>query len=754
MKLLKESYMSELDLEIKEKGGVEKFTNSKKRELKRLESKLSTIYNKPVEYNKIKKDIERIKAEIVIANPKPQPKHSEEWLKNKIYTLKRQLETDEDSRYDWRKYDEMALAHYKKLLKQDYNYDYDKGDYMTESKNPLKDAQKFAKKHRKGQGYFVKYNAGDVEKGIEMFNSATSIGATPVSSEAMGEDMRTEIDRVYNIRKELNYIDQEENTDLRNMYDALELSQEDKKSLVKLLASSSYGAVKDFIEKKYNKIFNINEEFRELVENTTKKYIVEIQPDTEQEIFDTYDRAYDLYRDTVKDFVIDRDNFEELHTVALSELNEDGTIGETLHYWDSEDSDDAFFCDWCGDEYESSELHDTSVGKLCDKCIRAIESRGEDITLYESFGFKEQANYLRKIADKLKALNNDKSPKIDMNSLINNIIDTANEAEQESKGTEIKTIRLSRRDALDIFPDIEQDTHWYTNLYSEIEFNLNDHYLTLKGNVEDLYKLAKDFGVAGWREFQSLYNESLDKQDTKILTEGMWQFPSEKNVAERLRHIMKRPITKSDILDKGILGGIIGDDNFYDAIEDDFYESDRDMRDIIQSYIKTWVEDYELYHKDPQNSKWKWYIEIEPEAIEILKDINNISLNENKDTNESNLLYGILLHSDMTDITFALIGRDKERLKANEDALWDIIDGGYHDIDENGEHIVVDSEQIINNLEKEGIKFVDTDSCDPISSECFFYSGDYISNEENLIPNTWYYDNTPIEVVSYESSRF
>lgn len=30
MKLLKESYMSELDLEIKEKGGVEKFTNSKK----------------------------------------------------------------------------------------------------------------------------------------------------------------------------------------------------------------------------------------------------------------------------------------------------------------------------------------------------------------------------------------------------------------------------------------------------------------------------------------------------------------------------------------------------------------------------------------------------------------------------------------------------------------------------------------------------------------------------------------------------
>lgn len=161
------------------------------------------------------------------------------------------METDEDSRYDWRKYDEMALAHYKKLLKQDYNYDYDKGDYMTESKNPLKDAQKFAKKHRKGQGYFVKYNAGDVEKGIEMFNKATSIGTIPTSGgeggQAMGEDIET---RQINIDKELDRMDIEDENDYRdlhNMYDCYkyDMSEDEKKNLILAISNND----KDKVEK-------------------------------------------------------------------------------------------------------------------------------------------------------------------------------------------------------------------------------------------------------------------------------------------------------------------------------------------------------------------------------------------------------------------------------------------------------------------------------------------------------------------------
>lgn len=87
----------------------------------------------------------------------------------------------------------------------------------------------------------------------------------------LGENMEEKVDKIYDIRKELNYIDQEENTDLRNMYDALKFSDEEKKEIVKLLANSSYGAVKDFIEKKYNSDFKVNEEFESLKESSTSK---------------------------------------------------------------------------------------------------------------------------------------------------------------------------------------------------------------------------------------------------------------------------------------------------------------------------------------------------------------------------------------------------------------------------------------------------------------------------------------------------
>lgn len=36
-------------------------------------------------------------------------------------------------------------------------------------------------------------------------------------------------------------------------------------------------------------------------------------------------------------------------------------------------------CSWCGNEYEEYELKETNLGLLCDSCIRAIASRGEDI---------------------------------------------------------------------------------------------------------------------------------------------------------------------------------------------------------------------------------------------------------------------------------------------------------------------------------------------------------------------------------------
>ena len=36
-------------------------------------------------------------------------------------------------------------------------------------------------------------------------------------------------------------------------------------------------------------------------------------------------------------------------------------------------------CSWCGEEFESSELKETAMGKMCDRCVRGVESREGEI---------------------------------------------------------------------------------------------------------------------------------------------------------------------------------------------------------------------------------------------------------------------------------------------------------------------------------------------------------------------------------------
>lgn len=40
-------------------------------------------------------------------------------------------------------------------------------------------------------------------------------------------------------------------------------------------------------------------------------------------------------------------------------------------------------CAWCGESLDMSELHATDIGKLCDHCIAAICSRGEQVSVYD-----------------------------------------------------------------------------------------------------------------------------------------------------------------------------------------------------------------------------------------------------------------------------------------------------------------------------------------------------------------------------------
>ena len=61
-------------------------------------------------------------------------------------------------------------------------------DYFYESKsNELKQRAKKHKKKSKGMGWHMAVNAGDVEKGIEVFNNSTSLGTSSGEGTAMGE---------------------------------------------------------------------------------------------------------------------------------------------------------------------------------------------------------------------------------------------------------------------------------------------------------------------------------------------------------------------------------------------------------------------------------------------------------------------------------------------------------------------------------------------------------------------------------------
>lgn len=57
-----------------------------------------------------------------------------------------------------------------------------------------------------------------------------------------------------------------------------------------------------------------------------------------------------------------------------------------VHLSDKEDvamKDEMIKCVWCGEEYPRDELHDTDLGgKMCDHCIQAVISHGEDIAVY------------------------------------------------------------------------------------------------------------------------------------------------------------------------------------------------------------------------------------------------------------------------------------------------------------------------------------------------------------------------------------
>ncbi len=177
-----------------------------------------------------------------------------------------------------------------------YNLKYeDKKEYKDttneafKKRNALKDMYKFNKKRQKGLGAFVKLDAGNVEVGNNMFNQAMG------NSDEVGvaEALETEEPKEINIRKELNEIDKEEYTDFVNMYEAILLNDEEKKTLVQLIVDKDIKEIDKFLSSH----LNINEE---LTEETTEEFLT---PDTclrnAVELLDPQEFQLDLVRDDI-----------------------------------------------------------------------------------------------------------------------------------------------------------------------------------------------------------------------------------------------------------------------------------------------------------------------------------------------------------------------------------------------------------------------------------------------------------------------
>jgi hypothetical protein len=54
-----------------------------------------------------------------------------------------------------------------------------------------------------------------------------------------------------------------------------------------------------------------------------------------------------------------------------------------IHVTPLERNDEVTECAWCEEEFDNSDLRNTDIGMLCDNCIAAIRSRGEQVTVYD-----------------------------------------------------------------------------------------------------------------------------------------------------------------------------------------------------------------------------------------------------------------------------------------------------------------------------------------------------------------------------------
>lgn len=134
---------------------------------------------------------------------------------------------------------------------------------------------------------------------------------------------------------------------------------------------------------------------KDLVGSTTDKELLDIYTELESGKIPSTSYAHEFCRKVNK--MIDQgrlctqeDGYRHIYLpsirkVLLKEMA--SRYAEHLRFHKSledikESHEDVCECGWCGEEFEMSELRPTDLGMLCDHCIGAIRSRGEQVTVY------------------------------------------------------------------------------------------------------------------------------------------------------------------------------------------------------------------------------------------------------------------------------------------------------------------------------------------------------------------------------------
>lgn len=731
------------------------------------------------------------------------------------------------------------------------------------TKNQLKDMAERARKKQKGLGAFVKLNAGDVEKGVQMFNRATDVGEAPTSG--IGESIEPSIyesgskvsltnapDKVY--KKDFNelYVKLRDTTENKWDYRVSTYGDKFKIEIEKAVGATkgTYGPVGGKW-KTIKTIYSIDEDSLTESTSTSQEYkgfdkFMNNQVDTIASHFSNID---DIEGDEVDRFFDSLKPEDEVYFVTMDKNNNEGEtffdMDEAINYVEdpvNSDSKVYAFVNLSEDGmdrksvlvYEKDDEFTESVEKLQDNENCTNNDKGDNmrtiniseelfkrdfescdtnfLTMYESIDLSlDKKKELAKMLS--ENVSNEDLDKFFENYTIKDISDNVKDtklyknlkeeygdyygepyneeiAEQLEDGIWASTTNNGTPWELTIMgmPSSEFSPSFADYLAEEISYPVKDGHLSYQGldlilnknalpphnaDADELEKYIPDLIKLGF-DRNDIDNWLKDDADAEL--ETSIHYDIDFNVDEWEEN-NKEDINLPDSVTYDFYTLVDDDvdinsddynldDVIADRLSDDYgythngfeYNVDKESGDVYvydikwdlsenlkESYTHFDFEEGNPYIAKTEEEKQKILNKYGNKVKEIKPNYYKVYNKESTFITESNenKLYAILNHSDMTDITFALIGKDKEQLLSHKNDLFkltsDSIEDDYEDSSEYWDNVLI---PIIQNLQKDGMIF--------ISNEGEEYKGKYLK----LRNDKWYFGKDELEIIDSYSSRF